>query len=137
MYNSHGPRPSSVSGSNYAAKAGSSSLLCLASSLPGSHSQKTGPFQFFGLGYPINDNKGEPDGGEAGPGEPAGGEAGEEGPGDRGILDPTWKTQLRQQLSVQITAVSVSECFKALAGICYLTFVLRPTFTFAMVTHHC
>ena len=84
MYNSHGPRPSSVSGSNYAAKAGSSSLLCLASSLPGSHSQKTGPFQFLGFGNPINDNKGEHDGSGAG----------EEGPGDRGILGSTHKTQL-------------------------------------------
>ena len=84
MYNSHGPRPSSVSGSNYAAKAGSSSLLCLASSLPGSHSQKTGPFQFLGFGNPINDNKGEHDGVGAG----------EEGSGDRGILDSTRETQL-------------------------------------------
>ena len=68
LYNSHGPRPLSVSASDDASKVGSSSLFP-PSSLPGSASPKTGRFQFFRSGKHV----GEPD---------DGGGVGEEGQGD-------------------------------------------------------
>ena len=52
LYNSHGPRPLSVSASDDASKVGSSSLFP-PSSLPGLASPKTGQFYFFGPGNPV------------------------------------------------------------------------------------